>query len=85
MGQGTRTALPLILAEDLDADWSQVRVVQAPADGKLYGNPKFNNQQQTVGSYAVTGYYFPMRLAGAQARKVLLATAASNGRSRLVN
>jgi isoquinoline 1-oxidoreductase beta subunit len=76
MGQGTRTALPLILAEDLDADWSKVRAVQAPADGKLFGNPKFNNQQQTVGSYSVTGYYFPMRLAGAQARKVLLATAA---------
>lgn len=76
MGQGTRTALSVILAEDLDADWSKVRAVQAPADAKLYGNPKFNNQQQTVGSYSVTGYYFPMRLAGAQARKVLIATAA---------
>jgi isoquinoline 1-oxidoreductase beta subunit len=76
MGQGTRTALSAILAEDLDADWSKVRAVQAPANGKLYGNPKFNGQQQTVGSYSVTGYYFPMRLAGAQARKVLLATAA---------
>ena len=76
MGQGTRTALSLILAEDLDADWSKVHAVQAPADGKRYGNPKFNNQQQTVGSYSVTGYYLPMRLAGAQARKVLLAHAA---------
>ena len=76
MGQGTRTALSVILAEDLDADWSKVRAVQAPANGKLYGNPKFNNQQQTVGSYSVTGYYLPMRLAGAQARKVLLANAA---------
>ena len=51
-------------------------MVQAPANGKLYGNPKFNSQQQTVGSYAVTGYYMPLRLAGAQARKVLLVTAA---------
>jgi isoquinoline 1-oxidoreductase beta subunit len=76
MGQGTRTALAVILAEDLDADWSRIRVVQAPADGKRYGNPKFNNQQQTVGSYSVTGYYLPMRLAGAQARNVLLANAA---------
>lgn len=76
MGQGTRTALPLVLAEDLDADWSKVRVVQAAANAKLFGNPKFNNQQQTVGSYSVTGYYEPMRLAGAQARKVLLAHAA---------
>jgi isoquinoline 1-oxidoreductase subunit beta len=76
MGQGTRTALPLILAEDLDADWSKVRVVQAGASNELFGNPKFNNLQQTVGSYAVTGYYEKMRLAGAQARKVLLANAA---------
>jgi isoquinoline 1-oxidoreductase beta subunit len=76
MGQGTRTALGVILAEDLDADWSKVRVVQAPANGKLFGNPKFNNQQQTVGSYSVTGYYEPMRLAGHQARQVLLANAA---------
>lgn len=77
MGQGTRTALSVILAEDLDADWSKVRAVQAPANAKLYGNPKFNNQQQTVGSYSVTGYYLPMRIAGAQARAVLLANAAA--------
>src|ERR1051325_3942189 len=76
MGQGTRTALGRILAEDLDADWSKVRVVQAPANAKLYGNPKFNNQQQTVGSYSVTGYYEKMRLAGHQARQVLLINAA---------
>jgi isoquinoline 1-oxidoreductase beta subunit len=76
MGQGTRTSLAVIFAEDLDADWSKVRVVQAPADAKLYGNPKFGNQQSTVGSYAVTGYYEKLRLAGAQARKVLLANAA---------
>jgi isoquinoline 1-oxidoreductase beta subunit len=76
MGQGTRTSLAVIFAEDLDADWSKVRVVQAPADAKLYGNPKFGNQQSTVGSYAVTGYYEKLRLAGTQARKVLLANAA---------
>jgi isoquinoline 1-oxidoreductase beta subunit len=76
MGQGVKTALPLMFAEDFDADWSKVRVVQAPANARLYGNPKFNNQQQTVGSYAVTGYYEKLRLAGAQARKVMLALAA---------
>jgi len=76
MGQGTRTSLAVIFAEELDADWSKMRVVQAPADAKLYGNPKFGNQQSTVGSYAVTGYYAKLRLAGAQARKVLLANAA---------
>lgn len=78
MGQGVKTALPLMLAEDLDADWSKVRVVQAPANDKLYGNPKFNHQQRSVGSRAVTGYYEALRLAGAQARKVLLANAAEN-------
>jgi isoquinoline 1-oxidoreductase beta subunit len=77
MGQGTKTAVPLMLAEDLDADWSRVRIVQAGASNKLYGNPKFNHQQQTVGSYSVTGYYETMRLAGAQARQVLLANAAA--------
>ncbi len=77
MGQGTKTAVPLMLAEDLDADWSKVRVVQAGASNKLYGNPKFNHNQQTVGSYSVTGYYLTMRLAGAQARQVLLANAAA--------
>lgn len=76
MGQGTRTSLAVIFAEELDADWSKMRVVQAPADAKLYGNPKFGNQQSTVGSYAVTGYYAKLRLAGAQARKVLLMNAA---------
>jgi isoquinoline 1-oxidoreductase beta subunit len=76
LGQGTRTSLALILAEELDADWSKVRAVQAPANSKLYGNPKFNNQQSTVASRAVTGFYEKMRLAGAQARKVLLINAA---------
>jgi isoquinoline 1-oxidoreductase beta subunit len=76
MGQGVKTALPLIFAEDFDADWSKVRVAQAPANAKLYGNPKFHGQQQTVGSFSVTGYYETLRLAGAQARQVLLANAA---------
>src|SRR5580700_1112661 len=75
MGQGVRTSLPLILAEDLDADWSKVRVAETPEDDKLYGNPAFNNQLTTVGSFSVTGYYEKLRLAGAQARKVLLINA----------
>jgi isoquinoline 1-oxidoreductase beta subunit len=77
MGQGVRTSLPLILAEDLDADWSKVRVAPTPDDDKLYGNPAFNHQLTTVGSYSVTGYYEPLRLAGAQARKILIANAAA--------
>src|ERR1700685_999048 len=41
MGQGVRTSLPLILAEDLDADWSKVRVSETPDDDQVYGNPLF--------------------------------------------
>jgi len=77
MGQGVRTSLPLILAEDLDADWSKVRVAETPDDDKIYGNPSFNHQLTTVGSFAVTGYYEELRLAGAQARKILIANAAT--------
>ncbi len=41
MGQGSMTSLPLIIAEELDADWSRVRIVPAPAIDKIYGNPGF--------------------------------------------
>src|SRR5262249_50923445 len=54
MGQGVQTALPLILAEDLDADWSKVRVAATPDNDKVYGNPAFFHQLTTVGSFAVT-------------------------------
>jgi isoquinoline 1-oxidoreductase beta subunit len=76
MGQGSMTAVPACLAEDLDADWSKVRVVTAPDNEALYGNPKFFGHMVTVGSRAVTGYYQKVRLAGAQARKIILANAA---------
>src|SRR5215469_14501025 len=76
MGQGVQTSLPLILAEDLDADWNKVRLAATPDDDKVYGNPAFSNQLTTVGSFAVTGYYEKLRLAGTQARAVLLANAA---------
>jgi len=74
MGQGVLTSLPLILAEELDADWSKVTTEFAPADPKLYGNPHrvLHGAQVTVGSVSVPGYFMPLRMAGAQARKVLL-------------
>src|SRR3981081_295023 len=73
MGQGTFTTLPLILAEELDADWSKVKPILPPAgDEKKYGNPEYGMTFQTSASASVRGYFKPMRIAGAQARRVLL-------------
>src|SRR5712671_5666831 len=74
MGQGSLTSLPLILAEELDADWAKVRVVVAPPNDALYKNPAFG-YMYTAGSNAVTSYYKDLRKFGAQVRKVLLANA----------
>ncbi len=74
MGQGVLTSLPLILAEELDADWSNVRTEFAPPNPKVYGNPHevFKGAQITAASVSVPGYFMPLRMAGAQARRVLL-------------
>lgn len=74
MGQGVMTSLPLILAEELDADWSKVKVDWAPPIPPLYGNPHplFHGAQLTAYSTSVSGYFQPLRIAGAQARMVLL-------------
>ena len=77
MGQGSLTSLPLILAEELDADWAKVRVVVAPPNDELYKNPAFG-YMYTAGSNAVTSYFKPLRQFGAQVRKVLLANAAKH-------
>src|SRR5258708_34535859 len=77
MGQGSLTSLPLILAEELDADWAKVKVVVAPPNDELYKNPGFG-YMYTAGSNAVTSYFKPLRLFGAQVRKVLLANAATH-------
>src|SRR5947199_5894588 len=76
MGQGSMTSLPLIIAEELDADWSRVKIVPAPVNEKIYGNPGFGGMQYTAGSNAVTSYYRPLRMMGAQVRRVLLDNAA---------
>jgi isoquinoline 1-oxidoreductase beta subunit len=76
MGQGSMTSLPLIIAEELDADWSRVRIVPAPPIEAIYGNPGFQGMMYTAGSNAVTSYYTPLRIFGAQVRKVLLENAA---------
>ncbi len=75
MGQGVLTASPLLIAEEMDADWGRVRVAQAPAD-MAYGNPEFGGVQLTGGSATTSGYYPLLRLAGAQARLALVAMAA---------
>ncbi len=74
MGQGVLTSLPLILAEELDADWSKVKTEFAPANPKVYGNPHhlFHGAQITAASVSVPGYFMPLRIAGAQARRVLI-------------
>ena len=74
MGQGVLTSLPLVLAEELDADWSKVKVEFAPPIPPLYGNPHpfFNGAQLTAGSTSVPGYFHSLRVAGAQARRVLI-------------
>src|SRR5437870_3766710 len=72
MGQGSMTSLPLIIAEELDADWSKVRVVPAPVIEAVYGNPGFGGMMYTAASNAVTSYYRPLRVFGAQVRRVLM-------------
>src|SRR5947209_16897358 len=76
MGQGSMTSLPLIIAEELDADWSRVRIVPAPPLDSIYGNPGFGGMMYTAGSNAVTSYFKNLRVFGAQLRRVLIENAA---------
>ena len=73
MGQGVTTSLPMLLAEELEADWSKIRIDFAPAD-KAYINPMFG-MQGTGGSTSVRAAYTPLRKAGAAAREMLVAAA----------
>ena len=74
MGQGVRTALPMIVADELEADWKQVRIIQAPA-ADPFKNSVFDSQI-TVGSASVRGFYEPLRKAGAAGRAMLVMAAA---------
>lgn len=76
MGQGIMTTLPLLIAEEMDADWDRVRIIQAPSDAQTFGNPGFYGTQLTGGSASTRGYYALLRLIGAQTRQVILASAA---------
>lgn len=75
MGQGVLTALPMIVAEELDADWKKVRFEQAPAD-KAYYN-KLIGMQLTGGSSSVRAFWKPLQEAGAAARIMLVSAAAT--------
>jgi len=76
MGQGAYTGIATIVAEELDADWKQVRVESAPADAKRYANLAFGTIQGTGGSSAMANSWNQLREAGGKARAVLLAAAA---------
>ncbi len=71
MGQGIRTSLPMVVADELDANWLHVRVEQAPGDETRYGN------QDTDGSRSMRHFFMPMRRVGAAARQMLEAAAAA--------
>jgi len=71
MGTGIRTGLPMIIADEMEADWSKVKIIQAVGDEAKYGN------QNTDGSFSVRMFFEPMRKAGAMAR-TLLEQAAAN-------
>ena len=75
MGQGTYTAMPMLLAEELEVDLSQVRLEHAPPDDALYAEPLFG-VQETGGSTSVRGNWEPLRRAGATARTMLVSAAA---------
>jgi isoquinoline 1-oxidoreductase beta subunit len=77
MGQGVLTGVPMVIAEELDADWSKVKAVFSPPDAKIYGNPKLGGIVYTVASKTTEGYWDKARIAGAQARRVLMQAAAS--------
>ena len=76
MGQGANTGLPILVAEEMDADWSQIRAESAPADVEKYKNLAFGIQG-TGGSSGLSNSYTQMREAGATARAMLVAAAAA--------
>jgi isoquinoline 1-oxidoreductase beta subunit len=76
LGQGAHTGLATLLAEELDADWSQIRVETAPADASRYNNLAWGPAQGTGGSSSIANSWEQLRRAGATARAMLVAAAA---------
>ena len=75
MGQGVYTAVAMILADELDADFAAVTLEHAPPNDKLYGNPTFG-VQVTGNSNSIRSFWKPLRVAGATARAMLVQAAA---------
>ena len=75
MGQGVMTSMPMLVAEELDFDWTKIKTEWAGADPR-YGNPNFGGQQLTAGSNSVRGMWKVLREAGATARVMLVKAAA---------
>jgi isoquinoline 1-oxidoreductase beta subunit len=76
-GQGNHAGLAAIAAEELDADWDKVKVEQAPANAKLYGNSIMGGLQGTGGSSAIANSWMQLRTAGAAAREMFVQAAAT--------
>ena len=73
MGQGVSTSLPMLIAEELEADWSTIKIEFAPAH-EDFENPR-SGRQITGGSASIRGFWQPLREAGATAREMLLISA----------
>jgi isoquinoline 1-oxidoreductase subunit beta len=80
LGQGAYTGLATLLAEELDADWSQIRIETAPADVTRYNNLAWGPAQGTGGSSSMANSWEQLRRAGATARAMLVAAAAQRWR-----
>ena len=76
MGQGNYTAIPMLIAEELEVDLKKVQPEHAPPNEKLYGNPLLAGVQATGGSTAIRAAWKPLREAGATARTMLVSAAA---------
>jgi isoquinoline 1-oxidoreductase beta subunit len=76
MGQGVMTSLPMVVAEELDADWSRVEPVVPSQVPGLYGNPQLGGAVYVVASRTTDGFWDKARIHGAQARRVLMQAAA---------
>ena len=76
MGQGVYTALPMLIAEELNVDFRKIQVAIAPPNAKLYGNPLLGGPQLTGGSTSVRDAWEKLRVGGAQVREMLISAAA---------